>query len=212
MEFLCSLLPIAISSVFSMRSASLMMVPTGYVSFFGLTWLPWHDDLPFRVLSDAIIVAIINAILSLLAPRFPRLLAAYKDSGGSPKLPLGFHKLHPNSRIPAIAFITVAVAGWLVTAYGLSLPYKFVSSLALISMIAGIVLYYAVQLVKVFWIYVSHYPEMPPLGLVTGMFWPPMHPFHRFLVRASHRVARWLEGSPSQPVVTDEHKHNPVEE
>jgi hypothetical protein len=211
MDFISSLLPIAISLVSFTGTAKLLMEPTGFVSFFGLFWLPWHDDLPFEALFDAIVVGILDAILSILAPRFPRLLAAYKDSGGSPKLPLGFHKCLPDSPIPTIAFLTTTLSGWLVTANGLSLPYKFMSSLALMSQIMGISLWLAVQLVRSFWIYISHYPEMPPLGLVTGMLWPPIHPILRFLVRTSHKVGRWMEGSASQPVATGEHENNPVE-
>jgi len=62
MDFIASLIPIAISTGFSMRTAQLFLEPTSYVSFFGLFWFPYRDDLPYRVLSDGLVVGFINAV------------------------------------------------------------------------------------------------------------------------------------------------------
>ena len=194
MDFIASLLPIAISTGFSMRTAQLILEPTSHVSFFGLFWFPYHDDLPYRALFDGLVVGFINAVLSLLAPRFPRLLKSY-SAGASPKLPFNGQKLLPNNPWWTITFLTISLGGWLGNSIGMSLPYKFVTGLVLYTLFAAIGVYILLQAATVLWIYIRHYPERPPLGLVTGLLWPPLYPLHRFLLRTGNKLGRSLGSS-----------------
>jgi hypothetical protein len=193
MDFIASLLPIAISTGFSIRTTQLLLEPTSYVSF-GLFWFPYHDDLPFWVLSNAVVVGCINAVLPLLAPRFPRLLKSY-STDASPRLPFNAQKLLPNSPWWAIAFLTITLGGWLGDSMGMSLPYRFVTGLMLHTFVVAFVIYILLQAATVLWIYIRHYPERPPLGLVTGMLWPPLHPLRWFLLRTGNKLRRSFESS-----------------
>jgi hypothetical protein len=203
MDFIASLLPIAISVRLSVQTARLILEPTSYVSFFGLCWIPYHDDLPYRLLRDALVAGFINAVLSLLAPRFPRLLKAY-STGASPKLPFNGQKLLLKNDWWIIAFTTISLGGWLGNSIGMNLPYRFMVGLALYTMIAAVLICILLQTVRILWIYIRHYPERPPLGLVTRLLWPPLHPLRRFLLRTGNKLGRSLESSSSNPSAAEE--------
>ena len=171
--------------------------PTSVVSFFGLFWFPYHDDLPYWVMFDALAVSCISAILYFLAPRFPRLLKAYRQSA-SPRLPFDGQKLLPKDEWWIVAFFGICFGGWLASSMGLSATYKFMSALALQSLLAALTVYIFLQAATVLWIYIRHYPEKPLLGLVTGLLWPPLHPLHRFLLRVRNKLGR-LRGEKAPP-------------
>lgn len=194
MDFISSLIPIAISTCLSMQTARLILKPTSYFSFFGLFWVPYHDDLPYRVLRDGLAAGFFNALFALLAPRFPRLLKAY-SAGAAPKLPFNGQKLLPDSDWSIIAFVTICLCGWLGDLMGMNLQYRFMMGLALYTMIAALVISILLQAVRVLWIYIRHYPERPLLGLVTGLLWPPLHPLHRSLLRTGNKLGRLFESS-----------------
>jgi hypothetical protein len=204
MDFLASLLPIAISTVFSYRTAYLFLEPTSQISFFGLFWVPYHDDLPYCILSDGIIVSFLNVIFSLLAPRFPRLLKAY-SKGASPQLPLNLQKLFPENPWWTITLLTLCLVGWLGNSMGLmGVAHKFMTALALYTLGAAIGVCIVLQARSILLIYIRYYPERPPLGLVTGLLWPPLHPLHRFLLRMGNKLHRSFENSPSEARETEE--------
>jgi hypothetical protein len=181
MDFMASLLPIAIPLCMSIPTARFIFEPTSYVSFFGLCWVPYHDDLPYRLLRDTFITVFINAVFSLLAPRFPRLLKGW-SMGAAPKLPFNGQKLLPDNSWWTIAFCTITLCGWLGDSMGMSLPYRFMEGLVLYNFIAVSTFYVLLQFVKVLWICIHYYPARPALGLVTGMLWPPLHSLYRFLL------------------------------
>ena len=199
MGFLASLLPIAISLVFSARTTHLTFNPTSVVSFFGLFWLPYHNDLPYQIIFNALSVSFINAILSLLAPRFPRLLSAY-STGASPRIQFNGQNLLPENNWLAAAFLVVCLGGWLANSMRMSLSYKFMSALALQSMLMVLGFYALLHVATVLWIYIRHYSEKPLLGLATGMLWPPLHPLRRFLLRIRNKLGRSL-GPRTSPAV-----------
>lgn len=176
MDFIASLLPIAIPLCFVIPTTRLLLEPTSYVSFFGLFWFPYHDDLPYRLLFNVLVVGFINAALSLLAPRFPRLLKSY-SAGASPKLPFNGQKLLPDNDWWGIAFYTITLGGWLGNSMGMSLSYRFVVSLALYTLLAALGIYVLLQAAKVLWIYIRHYP------------------LRRFLLRTGNKLGRSLENS-----------------
>jgi len=176
------------------QTAQLIFEPTSYVSFFGLCWVPYHDDLPYRLLRGSFVNGFINAVFSLLAPRFPRLLKAW-SAGAAPKLPFNGQKLLPDNSWWTIAFSAITLCGWLGNSMGMSLPYRFMEGLVLYTFIAASIFYTLLQVVRVLWICIRHYPARPPLGLVTGMLWPPLHPLYRFLLRTRNKLGRSLEGS-----------------
>jgi hypothetical protein len=196
MDFIGSLLPIVISTSFSMRSATLILEPTSYISFFGLFWLPYHDDLPYCALRDGFVVGCISAVLSLLAPRFPRLLKAYSN-GASPKLPFNGQKLLPKNPWWTIVFLTIGVGGWLGNFIGMSVPYRYMTGMTVFIFATALGIFILMQALAILWIYIRHYPERLPLGLVTGILWPPLHPAHRFLMRTGNRLRCLLETSNS---------------
>jgi hypothetical protein len=99
-------------------------------------------------LSDALLVGFINAILSLLASRFPRLLKSY-NAGASPRLPYNGQKLLPNNPWWTIAFLTISLGGWLGDSTAMSLPYRFVIGLALYTLAAALAVHILLQAVMV---------------------------------------------------------------
>jgi hypothetical protein len=194
-DFFAPWLPLANALFFSVWTMSRLQKPTWEISFWGLFWIPYHEDMPFEFALCIFLTSLVSAIFSILYPRFPRALRAYSKGAGRTKLPLKAHKLQPKRIRSSWGLVSAAIfVGIVLNRLMSSGALRPIIGLIFYTLVGAVLLYIVLHALCVLWLAIRYYPERPPLGLVPGLLWPPAHPLQRFFRRAFNRTMSFVRG------------------